>query len=176
MFQIIDSILGFIHLLVSCIFFFISLSVTFISAWVFFMLMKYQLSSLSIYIITSVLNCASNRLLISILFSSFFVVLLGSFIWAIFLCSFWQPPCVCFYILGRAALTPVLIAWLIVKKHTGKLDGEEPEVIARAWQPVRTTLMESLIRCHHSEALWEGGLRKGQWLLPQKEADPQQSL
>ena len=60
-------------LLVPCNFFFISLSVTFISAWVFFMLLKYPISSLSI-LITNVLNRVSDRLFISsclILFWSF---------------------------------------------------------------------------------------------------------
>ena len=80
-----------------CKLFFISISVSFISDWVFFMLLSSSLSSLSI-LITSVLNSTSHRLLISILCSSFSGVLICSLIWAMFLCSFWPPPCVCFYL------------------------------------------------------------------------------
>ena len=54
--------------LVPCGFFFILLSVTFISS---LMLLPYSMSSLSI-LITSALNSASDRLVISILFSFFF--------------------------------------------------------------------------------------------------------
>ena len=71
------------------------------------MLLRSSLSSLRI-LITSVLSSVSDRLLIFILFSSFSGVLICCFIWAMFLCSFWQPPCVCFYVLGRAAGTPCL--------------------------------------------------------------------
>ena len=57
-------------------------------------------------LITSVLTSASDRLLMSMLSSSFSGVLICSFIWAMFLfSSFWQPPCVCVYVLGRAAMT-----------------------------------------------------------------------
>ena len=62
------------------------------------------LSSLSI-LITNVLNAASEKLLISISFSSF------SGVWSDLSfghVAFWQLPCVCFYVLGRAALTPCL--------------------------------------------------------------------
>ena len=41
--------------------------------------------------------------------------------------SFWQPPCVCFCVLGRAALTPCLSAPV-------KLYGTEPQVIPRVQQ------------------------------------------
>ena len=81
----------------------ISLSESFISDWIFFKLLRSSLSSLSI-LITSVLNSASGRLFISISFSSFSEVLI-SFGPCFFVSSFWQPPCVCFYVLGRAALT-----------------------------------------------------------------------
>ena len=57
-------------------------------------------------LITSVLNSASDRLLISIFlvpFLEFWPVL--SFGSCFFVSSFWQPPCGCFYVLGRAALT-----------------------------------------------------------------------
>ena len=66
-------------------FFLILLSVDFISSWVFFILLPYSLSSLSI-LITSVLNSASDRLVISVLFSSFSRVL--------------------FFHLGRISLSP----------------------------------------------------------------------
>ena len=74
--------------------FFISISV-FISEWFFFMfpisLLNFSLSSSMLLLsslnilITSVLNSASDRLLVSILFSSFSGVLFYSFIWAMFL-------------------------------------------------------------------------------------------
>ena len=51
--------------------FFISLSVAFISSWVFFILLPYSVSSLSI-LITSVLNSASDRLVISVSIWFFF--------------------------------------------------------------------------------------------------------
>ena len=72
MFQIIDLILSFIHSTVvfPCKLFFISISVSFVSDWIFFMLLRSSLSYLSVLII-SVLNSASDRLLISILFSLF---------------------------------------------------------------------------------------------------------
>ena len=58
---------------------------------------------------TSVLKSASSRVLVSILLSSFSGVLFCSFIWDVFVASsFWQLPCVCFYKLGRAAMTPSL--------------------------------------------------------------------
>ena len=57
---------------------------------------------------TSVVNSAPDRLLISTLFSSSSGVLFCSFIWTMILCSFWQPPGVSFYVLGRAALTSCL--------------------------------------------------------------------
>ena len=72
------------------------------------MLLKYPQSSLSI-LITSVLNlhlidCLFPfRLVIFLEFKS--VLLFGL---SFFVSSFWQPPCVCLYILGRAAMTPCL--------------------------------------------------------------------
>ena len=83
MFHIIDLILTSSSLLlVPCKFFFISVSVTFISAWFVFILLKYPVSSLSILII-SVLNSGSHRLLISICLVLFLVF---CSIWAIFHC------------------------------------------------------------------------------------------
>ena len=52
-------------------------------------------------IITTVLNSASDRLLISILFSSFS----GP---CFFVSSFWQLPYVCLCVLGQALMTPCL--------------------------------------------------------------------
>ena len=72
------------EMLVPCKFFFISLSIIFISACIFLMLLKYPMISLSL-LITSVLNSTSDHLLISILFSSFSGVLFCPFIWAMFL-------------------------------------------------------------------------------------------
>ena len=82
MFQIIDLNPSFPSLLVPCGFFFISLSVAFISS---FMLLPYSMSSLSI-LITSVLDSASERLAIYISLSPFSRVLFCSFIWTTFLC------------------------------------------------------------------------------------------
>ena len=61
----------------------------------------------------------------SVLFLEFCSVL--SFGPYFFVSSFWQPPCVCFCVLGRAALTPCLSAPV-------KLYGTEPQVIARVRQ------------------------------------------
>ena len=104
MFQIIDLSAPSTLLLFPCKLFFISIIVSFIYDWIFCILVKPSLSSLSI-LITSILNSAFDRLLISISFSSFSGVLICSFTWAMFISSFGQPPCVCFYVLGRAALT-----------------------------------------------------------------------
>ena len=151
-------------LLFPCKYFFISLSVTFVYAWVFFMLLKYPMSSLSI-LITCVFNSASDRLslLCLILFLEFCSVLsFGPY----FLVSlFWQPPCVCFYV-SELLWNPVLVAWPTVETHTRKLDGAEPQVIARAGQPMWTRLMESQIWCLCSVALCWGGSEKGLWLPP----------
>ena len=70
------------------------------------MLLRSFLSSLSILII-SVLFSASRRLLVSIflvIFLEFSSVL--SLEPCFFVSSFRQPPCVCFYVLGRAATAP----------------------------------------------------------------------
>ena len=81
------------------------------------------MSSLSI-LITSVLNSASDRLVISISFSSFPGVLLCSFIGPYFFVSLIrQPPCVCFCVLGRAALTPCLSSVAYYRRDTCKLCG-----------------------------------------------------
>ena len=78
------------------------------SSVLFFRLLSSSLSSLRI-LITSVFNSASDRFFISIQFSSFSGVLIYSFIWAMFLClHFGSPPCICFCVLGRAAMTPSL--------------------------------------------------------------------
>ena len=62
-------------LLFPCKLFFISISVSFVSDWVFFMLLRSSLSSLGT-LITGVLDCTSNRMLISLLFSSFSGILI----------------------------------------------------------------------------------------------------
>ena len=67
-----DSWLPPLHCWFPVLFFFIPLNAAFISDCIFFMLLKYPMSSLSI-LITSVLNSASDRLLISTLFSFFFL-------------------------------------------------------------------------------------------------------
>ena len=87
-------------LLVPYKFFFISLTARFISAWVFFILLKCPMSSLSI-LITIVLNSASHRLLISILYSSFSGVLFCSFIWAVFLCLLILAASLCLFLCIR---------------------------------------------------------------------------
>ena len=80
--------------------------------------MPYSVCSLSILITTSVLNSASDRLAISISFSSFFlgfcsVLSFGPYFFA---SSIWQPPCICFYVVGRAALTPCFSSMTYVAK------------------------------------------------------------
>ena len=85
------------------------------------------MNSLNI-LITSVLNSASDRLALSTLFSSFSgCCSFFSFGLYFFVSSIWQPPCVCFCVLGRTALIPC--------KSTCKLYGSEPYVIARVRQP-----------------------------------------
>ena len=64
------------------------------------MLLKFSLSSLSI-LITSVLNSASDRLFIYILFSSFSGVLICSFIWAMFLYLFILAASLCLFLCIR---------------------------------------------------------------------------
>ena len=44
-------------------------------------------------------NSAFDKLIISVVFSSFAGALFCSFIWAIFVSSIWQPPCICFCVL-----------------------------------------------------------------------------
>ena len=95
-------------LLFPCKLFFISISVSFIFYWIFFfMLLRSSLNALSTPI-TSVLNSASDRSIISI--CSFFLEFWSVFLFGpcFFVFSFWQPPCVCFYVLDRAAMTPGL--------------------------------------------------------------------
>ena len=79
-----------------------------LTAWVFFMPLKYPVSSWRI-LITSVLNSASDRLFITISFRSFLefcsALSIGPYF---FVSSIWQPPCVCFCVLGRAHLIPCL--------------------------------------------------------------------
>ena len=86
MFLTIDLVLSFIHSSCYPVNCFISINESFISDWIFFMLLRSPLSSLGI-LITSVLNSASDRLLISTLFSSFSRVLICFFVWAMFLFS-----------------------------------------------------------------------------------------
>ena len=77
-------LVSFPSLLVPCRFYFISHNATFLAAWVFFMLLKYPVSSCSI-LITSVLNCASKRLAFSSSLSCIFSgALKCSIIWALF--------------------------------------------------------------------------------------------
>ena len=73
----------------------------------FLTLLRFSLRSLGI-LITSVVNSVPSRLLVSILFISFSGVLFSSLIWNGFVSSLWQPPCVCFYVLGRTAMSPGL--------------------------------------------------------------------
>ena len=61
------------------------------------MLLMYPVSSLSI-LITSVLNSASDRLLISILFSSFSGALFCYFIWSMFLCLLILAASLCLFL------------------------------------------------------------------------------
>ena len=85
-----------------CKLFFISISVSFISAWIFLCCWGLHLS----IFVTTVLNFGYYILLISVSFASFSGVLIWSFIHApFFVSSFGQLPSVCFYVLGRAALT-----------------------------------------------------------------------
>ena len=64
---------------------FISISISFISDWIFSVLLRFSPRFFTI-LIKSVLNSASDRLHISILFSSFSGFLICSFNWALFLC------------------------------------------------------------------------------------------
>ena len=75
--------------LVPCRFFFISHNATFIAAWVFFMLLKYPVSSWSI-LITSVLKCVSDRLAISLLSSCIFFWSFELFFHLDFFFFFWS--------------------------------------------------------------------------------------
>nr|KAF6437950.1 hypothetical protein HJG59_008669 [Molossus molossus] len=98
-------------LLKLCKLFFISVNASFnsncvsmISNWSFFMLLRpslsslrFSLSSLSI-LISSVLNSASVRLLISISLSSFIGVLFCSFIWDLFLCLLILAASLCLFL------------------------------------------------------------------------------
>ena len=52
-----------------------------------------------------------------------------------FLSSILQSPCVCFCVLGRAALTPCLSSVAYFRKGTCKLCRVEPSIIARAGLP-----------------------------------------
>ena len=70
-------------------------------------LLRSSLSSLSIFV-TSVLNSASDRCLVSILFSSFFGVFFCSFIWAMFLHLFILTVSLCLFLCIRAAVSPRL--------------------------------------------------------------------
>ena len=83
-------------LLFPCKLFFISISESFVSDWVFFY--AAEVLTLSI-LITSVFNSVSDRLLMSILFSSFSGVLICSFIWAMFLHLFILAASLCLFCL-----------------------------------------------------------------------------
>ena len=74
------------------------------------MLMRSSLRFLSI-LITSVLNSASDRLLISILLSSFFGVLICYFIWTMFLCLLVLVASLCLFLcIGLSCYDCVLVA------------------------------------------------------------------
>ena len=86
-------------------FFFISISVSSVSNWIFLMLLTSSLSFLSILKLVfwtlHLIDCLSP-----------FRFILFLEVWSVhsfgpyfFVSSFWQPPCVCFYVLGGAALT-----------------------------------------------------------------------
>ena len=93
------------------------------------MLLPYSTSSLTI-LITSVLNSASDRLTISIclvLFLGFCSVL--SFEPYFFVSLVWQPPCVHFCVLGRAALS-------LCFSTSVKLYGAEQWVFTRWGNPL----------------------------------------
>ena len=96
----------------------------------------YPTSYLSI-LTSSVLNFASDRLLISISFSSFSGVLFCPFIWDISLCLFNLAASLCLFLCIRwSCFHSVLAAWPIVQKCTFKLYGAEPQVIVRVRQPM----------------------------------------
>ena len=60
-----------------------------------------ELSEFFEHLITSVLNSASDRLVISISFSSFSGVLFCFFIWAIFLCLLYLAASLCLFLCIR---------------------------------------------------------------------------
>ena len=123
-----------------CQLFFISISVFFISYWVFFMLLTSSLSSLRSYR-NSVLNSTSDRSLISISFSSVSGVLICFSIGpCFFLSSFWQPPCVCFYVLGRAALTLCPVVW--------------PYAVGVLWGPLAQPRLSLKLRTSGAPFVW----------------------
>ena len=88
------------------------------------MLPRSSLSSLSI-LTNNVLNTASNRFLISISFSffSWSFDLFFSFGPCCLVSSFWQPPCVCFYVLGGAAMSPGLCRVALCSRCLTGLSG-----------------------------------------------------
>ena len=96
-------------LLFPCKLFFISISVSFVSDWVFFLHLRSSLGSLSvlIYPIFLTLHLIDYQSPFHLaLFLEFWSTL--SFGPCFFVSSFWQPPRVYFYVLGSAALTPCL--------------------------------------------------------------------
>ena len=114
-------------LLVPYRFFFISLNVTFISAWVFFMLWQYRMISLSI-LITGILNSAFHRLLISISFRFFFSL---SFVLFFHLGHISLSPqlaaSLCLFLCTRSScFEPCLSSVAYYRKVTCKLCGMEP--------------------------------------------------
>ena len=106
------------------------------------MLLKYPMCYQSI-LITSVLNCAYDRLLISIPFSYFSGVLICSFICAIFPCLLNLAASLCLFLCIRQSCFD---SWfqqhgLLQKVHLLSCYGAEPQVFARVGRPV------SLICC-----------------------------
>ena len=108
-------------LLVPCRFFFISLSVTFISSWVFFILLQWFLwaSWSPVFSYLSLIGWLS--LFHLVLFLGFCsVISFGSYF---FVFSFWQPPCICFCVLGGAALNLCLRSMAYCRRSTFKWCG-----------------------------------------------------
>ena len=133
-------------LLIPCHLFFISVSVSLISDWFFFMisisffiLLKFSLSSLSTFI-TIVFNSVSGILLASIhlvLFLEMSPIL--SFWTCFFVSPFWLLLCVCFYVLGRAATSPRLGRVALRSRHSVGFSGivsQSPKLGAPSVPPV----------------------------------------
>ena len=105
-------------LLVPCAFFFISLSAAFISAGVFFCCCGARWVLWApwqpVFWTLPLIDCLSTFHLV--LFLEFcFVLSFGPYF---FVSSIWQPPCVCFCVLDRAALAPCLSSVAYCRKGT----------------------------------------------------------